>query len=145
MISRGEWIIRSIVGLICLVVSVYFLYCLLLRPTNVVHNTDPAKQAEMWKSTLAWARLAPLPNGAAGVTIQRVEDPFTRSFSAHFTADQPTIAQWIAESPGLLTAKIETMQGGRHKYLISPGGGASYAEVISDPSTGEIAIYVCGG
>lgn len=92
--------------------------------------------------TLAWGRLVPFPTNAKNVSIQIEGNRFARSFRAQFNAPNQDIETWIDASPGLKQAKIEAMTDETVKYVISPGDGANYAEVIVDFGSGKVEVYV---
>ena len=117
-------------------------WLLFLMPTNSRDNRNPVRQAEMMQLTLEWGRLAPFPTNAENVSIQTEGNQFTRSFRAKFTAPKEAINRWIAASPGLREAKIEETVNGQKTYVIPPGGGANYAEVIIDFDSNEVEVYV---
>jgi hypothetical protein len=130
-------------GLITLITgSVILMTLFIIAPSNSRDNRDATKQAEMMEITLEWGRLAPFPTKAENVSIRTEGNQFTRSFRAKFNAPKEEIDKWIEVSPGLNEAKVEGMADGKRKYIISPGGGANYAEVIIDFKVKEVEVYV---
>lgn len=109
---------------------------------NSLDNRNPARKAEMTEITLKWGRLAPFPENVENFTIYTTGSPFTRTFKGSFTATEDIIKSWIAQSPGLQDAKIESISETKKKYIITPGGGANYAEVVIDYEIGKIEFRV---
>ena len=68
---------------------------------------------------------------------------FTRAFRASFSAPIEDVEQWLRESPGTREATLERPSPSTRRFLIRPGGGAQWAEVTVDDSSGEVRIYVC--
>jgi len=64
---------------------------------------------------------------------------FTREFVITFTAAPNDVQQWLKASPGPAMAK-QSIVGPITVYAISPGGGAQFAEVRVNESTGEVTI-----
>lgn len=105
--------------------------------TMVYRNKD-----KMIESTLRWGRLAPFPKNAENFVITTEGGPFTRSFRAKFNASEGIIRLWVKNSPGFGDAKREVMAAGKEKYIINPGDGAGYAEVVIDYANKHVEIYV---
>jgi len=89
-------------------------------------------------SVVKWCRLEAFPKSATDITIKTEGGMFTRSFRFSFLARPEDIKAWIAKSPGLNDAKIEKDQKVT-KYIISPGGGAAYAQVLIEDN--KVSIY----
>ena len=68
---------------------------------------------------------------------------FTRSFRGSFSAPKNVIESWIQKSPGFKDAKIEKIDEGIQKYIITPGGGANWAEVTINYLENKVDFYVC--
>ncbi len=96
----------------------------------------------MLRTTLAWARLAPLPPSCRNFTISTGGSMFTRSFRASFVAPPPDIARWLLESPGTRGVEPERPDSLTRYFRIAPGGGAQFAEVTVDDRTGAVLIRV---
>ncbi|MBI5725008.1 MAG: hypothetical protein HZA50_13690 [Planctomycetes bacterium] len=129
------WGIGGTIGVAVILIGI-FLYLLLTQNDRM--NRDPAAKTEMIETTLEWARLAPFPQKAANFNIYTEGSAFTRTFKGSFTATEEIIKTWVEQSPGLQDAKIESISVKKKKYIISPGGGANYAEVIIDYETGKV-------
>lgn len=93
------------------------------------------------KATLEWGRLAPFPKSARDLVITTQGNMFTRGFRVSFSAPKEDIARWAEESPGLRETQPEK-KGSERKYVIKPGGGAVYAEVVIDDATDQVRTYV---
>jgi len=93
------------------------------------------------EATLEWGRLAPFPKSARDLVITTQGNMFTRSFRVSFSAPKEDIARWTEESPGLRETQPEK-QNSQRKFVIKPGGGAVYAEVVIDDATNQVRTYV---
>jgi hypothetical protein len=122
--------------------SIAVLFFLLLLLLNNRSNRSQEKQVEIVEVTLEWGRLAPFPDGIENLSVQTEGNLFTRSFRVSFTSTNEEIKKWVTESPGLADAKIEVMEDGKQRYVITPGGGANYAEVIIDFESSMVQVYV---
>ena len=91
---------------------------------------------------LEWGRLATFPESAEGLTVITEGGMFTRAFRVTFTASQEEIARWIASSPEMRELTPEEVAPNAKKYVIEPGGGAAYAEVVIDDETNLVMVYV---
>jgi hypothetical protein len=98
-----------------------------------------SNDAQAIATASVWARLAPLPPSAHGCRVEVKGSAFTREFVITFSASSPAVQQWIAASPGPASAQ-QTVAGGITVYAIKPGGGAEFAEVRVDSSTGTVVI-----
>lgn len=145
MEKRFGWKIWLSCGIMGVIVSGIILL-LFLFPSNSRDNLNPFRQAEMMQLTLEWGRLAPFSvANAENVSIWTEGNQFTRSFRAKFNASDEDTNSWIKASPGLNEATIEETSDGKKKYVIMPGGGANYAEVIIDfkpDQVNEVEVYV---
>ena len=124
--------------LVCAIVILFFSHL----SSTVRENITQEKQEEMVKITLEWGRLAPLPDHIENFSIHTEGSAFTRSFRASFGSTDEALQKWIEESPGLLDATVEAMDDDKQKFVIMPGGGANYAEVIIDFASNTVQIYV---
>jgi len=93
------------------------------------------------KATLEWGRLASFPKSARDLVVTTEGNMFTRSFRVSFSAPKEDIARWTEESPGLRETQPEK-QNSQRKFVIKPGGGAVYAEVVIDDATNQVRTYV---
>ncbi len=82
------------------------------------------------KATREWGRLAPFPESASDLDVVTEGSMFTRAFRVTFQAPLDDIEQWIESSPGLEESTVEMIHTGTSKYVIEPGEGAAYAEVV---------------
>ena len=92
--------------------------------------------------TLKWGRLAPFPKEIENFVILTEGNPMTRTFKGSFNCRQNVLDSWIKSSPGLQDAKVESISKKIKKYIISPGGDASYAEVLIDFTINKIEFKV---
>lgn len=127
-------------GLLC-AGAVLLTFVTIAMPTNDRDNQNPAKQQEMLKITLHVASLAPIPSGASIKSIKTEGNMFTRTFCVEFSADAGTIKKWLGDSRGIKAAKIEKTTSGV-KYVIEPGDGYNWAEVVVDHSARTVHIRV---
>ncbi|MFA5164759.1 MAG: hypothetical protein WC481_04275 [Candidatus Omnitrophota bacterium] len=130
-------------ALICTVILLLGAFLYLWTTQNERDNRNPAKQTEMKQATLEWARLAPFPKEATNFNIKTEGSMFTRSFRGSFSAPKNVIESWIQKSPGFKDAKIEKIDEGIQKYIITPGGGANWAEVTINYLENKVDFYVC--
>jgi hypothetical protein len=86
-----------------------------------------------------WARLAPLPPSAQNLQVKVKGSMFTREFEIAFDASPAVLQQWLASSPGPLSATL-TVTGPTTTYAITPGGGAAFAQVKVDHAAGRVVI-----
>jgi len=113
--------------------------------SNSRDNQDVAKQKEMMTIVLEWGRLSPFPASATRVSVETEGNSFTRSFRANFVAPKQDIQTWISDSPGLNEGVPEELSGNKVKYVITPGAGASKAEVTIDYVLNQVEIHVSWG
>lgn len=137
-ISRQEVI--AIVGGTFLII--FALACLIIFPTNEMDNRNLKKQIEMEEITLEWGRLAPFPSATEDFMIWTEGNSFSRTFKGSFTSSPTELETWIQKSPGLQDAEVEQISESTQRYIISPGAGASYAEVIINATTGTVEFRV---
>lgn len=90
-------------------------------------------------TALKWTRLASPPSTATHYELQVDGSAFTREFRISFVAPPGDIAQWLGSSPGVADAVI-SKSGSITIYRIKPGGGAQFAEVQVDESSGVVTI-----
>jgi hypothetical protein len=102
--------------------------------------TESDKQTGI-RLTLEWGRLAPFPKAAREFVITTHGNMFTRSFRISFSAPKEDVARWMEESPGLRDTEPKK-EASQRKYVIKPGGGAVYAEVVIDDATDQVRTYV---
>ncbi len=79
---------------------------------------------------LGWGRLAPFPKSAREIDVVTGGSAFTRAFRVTFQAPQGDIEQWVNDSPGLRESAPEMVDEHITRYVIEPGEGAAYAEVV---------------
>jgi hypothetical protein len=91
---------------------------------------------------LEWGRLAPFPESAEQLTVTTEGGMFTRGFRVTFVASQEDIFRWLASSAGTKELMPERIEPNTKKYVIEPGGGAAYAEVVIDDKTNLVSVYV---
>jgi len=96
----------------------------------------------MIRGTLEWGRLAPFPKTIQSFSIKTEGSMFTRAFRATFKAKADVIEKWLQDSPGIQGLTLERPQSNLRKYIIDPGGGAQYAEVVVGDNLNEVRIYV---
>lgn len=127
-----------------LALSVAFLFFILpfLSGSNAIDNINPIAKSDMLETTLVWGRLASLPDSKSDFDIQTEGSAFTRSFRSHFYLPKEDLEEWIAASPGLSDAEIETVDGHKKIYSIEPGGGAVAAEAVIDFDSLYVELYV---
>ena len=89
---------------------------------------------------LEWGRLAPFPESAEHLTVTIEGGMFTRAFRVTFVASQEEIARWLASSPGTKELTPQRVEPNTRKYVIEPGGGAAYAEVVIDDETNLVRV-----
>jgi len=58
-----------------------------------------------------------------------------------FDAPPADVEAWLAASPGIPGAAM-TRTGKYRHYQITPGGGAQFAELTFDESTGHVRVHV---
>ena len=130
------------ISIIAIITCVVILTIDNVKSQNTIDNQSPEKQAEMLNLTLEWGRLAPIPDCKTDLTIQTEGNAFTRAFRSSFYLPKEDLTVWISSSPGLCDAQIENLNQSIHKYTISPGDGAQYAEATIDYDSGFVQLYV---
>jgi hypothetical protein len=129
--------------LIAISALVLVLLCAILWPVGSGLGRGRARDTDSAiDCVLEWGRLAPFPESAAGLTVTTEGGMFTRAFRVTFTASPEEIARWVASSPGLRELTPRRPKPNTRKYLIEPGGGAAYAEVVIDDEANRVIVYV---
>jgi hypothetical protein len=103
-----------------------------------ITGCGPHKQSAI-ETSIEWARLAPLPVPTREVAVETFGSPFTREFRLSFHLSEAQLEQWLSECEGISDAKI-FQEGVFTRYAIRPGGGAQFAEVRVNRSTGEVVV-----
>ena len=103
-----------------------------------ITSCGPRKQSAI-DTSIEWARLAPLPVPTREVSVETVGSPFTREFRLSFYLSEAQLEQWLSDCEGISDAKI-FQEGEITRYAIRPGGGAQFAEVRVNRSTGEVFV-----
>jgi hypothetical protein len=105
----------------------------------MITNCGLDKQSAI-DTSIEWARLAPLPVPSHEVAIETAGSPFTREFwlSCHLSKHQ--LEQWLSECEGISDAAV-FQKGKTTRYTIRAGGGAQFAEVRVNRSTGEVVVH----
>ena len=103
-----------------------------------VTSCGPKKQSAI-DTSIEWARLAPLPVPNREVAVETVGSPFTREFKLSFQLSEAQLEQWLSDCEGISDAEI-FQEGEITRYAIRPGGGAQFAEVRVNRSTGEVVV-----
>jgi hypothetical protein len=93
------------------------------------------------RATLTWGRLLKFPTSARNVQIENEGGMFSRGYRISFQASIEEIDSWIKKSPGTAALTPKTVTPGVFQYVISPGEGAVYAEVVINTKTGLVKIY----
>jgi len=105
----------------------------------VVFSLFHISNADAIAAASTWARIAPLPSSAHDRHVEVKGSMFTREFVITFTAPPNDVHQWLRASPGTSSAKQST-SGATTIYPITPGGGAQFAEVRVNESSGDVTI-----
>lgn len=113
-----------------------------LLPSNSRDNQSAFAQNQMLKTTLKWGRLAPIPKSKTDFNIFTEGNMFSRAFRSSFYLPAEDLNEWINECPGLKDAEVENIDQSISKYVISPGDGAQYAEVVINFDNYYVEIYV---
>ena len=131
-------------GSLIVLISIGFLISFwpFLPIQNAIDNRNPARKTEMAEITVRWGRLAPFPDEAENFAIYTEGSFLTRTFKGSFTASQDVITSWVEQSPGLQDATVEMMSEKKARYIVSPSGGANYAEVVIDYESGKVEFVV---
>ena len=90
-------------------------------------------------TAIEWARLQPPPVSSLRVNVDTSGSMFSREIQLSFRADRDQLHRWLLESDGISDAKVST-KGSVTLYDIRPGGGAQFAEVRVDESTGHVIV-----
>ena len=101
-------------------------------------SCGPHKQSAI-DTSIEWARLAPLPVPTRDVAVEILGSPFTREFRLSFHLSETQLEQWLSDCEGISDAEI-FLKGEVTTYSIRPGGGAQFAEVHVNQSTGEVVV-----
>jgi hypothetical protein len=81
------------------------------------------------RTTLEWARMAPLPLSAEITVLDSSGGLFSREFTLRFEAPAPDVTAWLQASPGTQNRPPDQHWSGEDIYIVQPGGGAAYAKV----------------
>ena len=136
-------ILISVTILVSIVLTLLMLFTIYMLNSNAIDNINPIAKNSMLKTTLVWGRLAPIPMSRTDFNIRTEGSPFTRSFRSSFYLPKADLEKWIIASPGLVDSSNEVINNSTQKYIIKPGGGAQYAEVVIDSEKCFVEIYVC--
>ena len=109
---------------------VQLLYIIILLIPTLVACDRVSNQEETIDTVLEWGRLSPFPESAENVTIKTEGSMFTRAFRVTFTASKDEVTQWLSHSPGTQNVTPIPENDTSSKYVIDPGGGAQYAEIV---------------
>jgi hypothetical protein len=99
---------------------------------------------EAIEAARAWGRLAALPASAQDIQVETEGSMFTRAFRVTFRAPVGDVEQWVEVSPGVRESVIEVVDQRTTKYVIEPGEGAAYAEILVtmlDGETAQVEVY----
>ena len=105
----------------------------------MIPNCGLDKQSAIGTS-IEWARLAPLPVPTREVAVETDGSPFTREFWLSFHLSKDQLEQWLSECEGISDAEV-FQKGKIIRYALRPGGGAQFAEVRVNWSTGEVVVH----
>ena len=122
--------------IVLVVISVFLVFCIF--PPNVVMNFIPFYHDKMIQDTVEWCRIDDFP--VQGIEIEVKGSVFSREYVGSFIASKELVDVWVENSPGLQNAKTEILSKGVIKYIITPGGGAQYAEVVIDFEYGKVTF-----
>jgi len=75
-----------------------------------------------------WARVASIRACDSRPEVDASGSMFTRQFVVEFSCESSKLKQWVNDSIGLKGAAVTTSNN-IETYIISPGGGATFAEV----------------
>jgi hypothetical protein len=106
---------------------------------SLLSPNSSLNQASAMDCILEWGRLAPFPTSAQQMPITIHGSMFTREFRTSFVAPPEDIEEWLRRSPGTREAVVTTPAGVRH-FQITPGGGASFAEVTVDDMRHRVTV-----
>lgn len=90
---------------------------------------------------LQWANLQKLPSNAQNVTIESKGSAMTREFLLSFSANEPSIRKWLAESPGTSHISPE-IEGSIEIYHMTASSGAQFAELTYDTIHKQVQVRV---
>ncbi len=129
--------LKKIASLICLGVSLSVVVYLAYH--QYIHTT--AAGPDGIAVICEWARLASLPDTAADIQTKTEGNSFTRAFRVTFSLPEDDLEAWLQKSPGIQDAAITQLDEATFRYVIEPGGGATYAEVVLDRRANSVTIY----
>lgn len=107
----------------------------------IVSPAASASEPSAVATAREWARLSPLPVSQDQIAIQLNGSSFSREIRLEFKAKKSSIHDWISNSEGLADAEISRMDDWMH-YKIKPGGGAQFAKVMVQETSGRVVIHV---
>lgn len=111
-------------------------------PTNEIDNLLGLHRQSMIDCSLEWGQLAPFPKEITDFTIRTQGSMFTRTFIGSFTTSPDIIESWLGQSVGVRDGKTEKLEDGSTKYLLKPGSGAAYGEVIVSPDRKQVSFKI---
>ncbi len=101
----------------------------------------PINKSSAIETTIAWARLAPFPKSVSMLNIETQGSALTREFTITFEAPVYDIETWLDKSPGTKKITPVLQKDGSYKYTITPGEGASFAELFFFEKNGKVLIH----
>jgi hypothetical protein len=139
LVKRWRKVIVGLLAAVAIVVAATITVGLLAYTTWTGSRVN---EAEAIETTLAWARLAPLPADAREIVVTAQGTSFTRSFRLGFVLPADVLDEWLRKSRGIADTQPTTPAPDRRHYPIEPGGGAQHAEVEVDDTSHRVSVYV---
>lgn len=93
------------------------------------------------ESTEVWARAAPIESCDSKPEVESSGSMFTRTFIVAFSCEKTILEQWVIDSPSLRETNF-TISNDSNRYVVTPGGGAAYAEVNINWTDNTVLIRV---
>lgn len=117
-----------------------FIYLSLIATLLCVWGFQVYSERSALAAVESWARVAPVKSCGSKPVVETAGGAFTREFFVEITCEKEALQKWLNNSPGLQDARVTEKTTNSNVYSITPGGGASFAEVEIDWNTSTVKL-----
>ena len=100
----------------------------------------PWEKEDTIKTALSWGELAPLPDSAYDISVEKQGSVSTREYIVEFYCEQKEIDKWIKLSNGLHNLEPSTVENGIIEYHVRGQVGTISGTVSIDKKKGRVVI-----